>query len=131
MDYTKPRIDRDITRLVERLEAIEEQVGIRLEAISARLTIYDDYIVYVFGEVHPINGTTIKHPVGLFLSFYDTAGRVVDVHSSSAYFDPARFYGLDVFRLGGHCQRTAIMPANLARIRLIPKVMQLIPRNIR
>ena len=53
---------KDITHLIERLEAIEERVGVRLEAIFAYVYIeYDGLpVLTVNGEVQPREGATIK-----------------------------------------------------------------------
>ena len=60
---------KDITRLIERLEAFEERAGVRLEALSAFVYKYEDlqgeieFQVVLRGEIHARNGTQIPSDV--------------------------------------------------------------------
>ena len=65
-------IKGDVTHLIERLEAFEERVGVRLEALFAHIDEYGDLTVR--GEVHPREGATIKENIIVEMGAYDSLG---------------------------------------------------------
>lgn len=80
----------------ERLEAFEEQFGIRLEGLSiSRAAGYKDYCVYVNGDIFAANGITIDRDIHLVISYHDATDKVLvsEKHSIKAI----SFSGLDTF----------------------------------
>ena len=66
-------MDQDITHLVERLEVIEDKVGIRLEGIYAWISGPDsdgDYRLEVNGEAQSLVGTSVDEVVNLIAELY-------------------------------------------------------------
>jgi len=66
-------MDSDVTHLIERLEAFEERVDVRLEALFAHNSETSGYLT-VNGEVHPREGATIKQDIGVHVDAYDCFG---------------------------------------------------------
>ncbi len=85
---------KDVTHLVERLEAFEDRVGVSLEGLYAALdTEYGG--LEVNGELHLRNGTELNEDIQIVVTLYDAAGRVIDV--TDKYIDSDRFFGFEAF----------------------------------
>jgi hypothetical protein len=85
---------------IERLEAFEEQFGIRLEGLSVSLapigTKYSNAsYIDVNGDIFAINGTTIDQDIELVISCHDFADRVLV--SKKHPIKARSFLGLDTF----------------------------------
>ena len=91
--------EKDITHLIERLELFEERLGVRLEALSARIQLMDrsagSYYLNVYGELHPEHGTTLRENIDLVVSAYDPSGRVIGL--GHTYFVTGKFFGFEAF----------------------------------
>lgn len=106
----------EITELLERLEAFEDRIGVRLDALYAY---YEDHWdeqqgkieVHVLGEIHVCGGTQLEKSVDVDLAIYDAAGRLVATTGQS--IDEDTFFGFETFHLT--CD---VMKNQLARIRL-------------
>ncbi|MBU6401188.1 MAG: hypothetical protein KGS61_12795 [Verrucomicrobia bacterium] len=109
------RMDSDVTQLIERLEAFEERVGVRLEALYAHFD-SDGYLnLTVNGEVHPREGTTIKQDIVVHVGACDTSGRLVA--KSETWLMADEFFGFATFQVEEH------LPIHeLSKIRVCPKV---------
>lgn len=111
---------KDVTSLVQRLEAFEDRAKVRIEAVSAFLSDVDDdgeQSLHVRGEVHAVEGTSISNDISLELTVYDPEGRVVETSSDHIWSDS--FFAFHTFDL------SVYVTAGLAsRIRLIPKAEQ-------
>lgn len=110
----------DITNKVQRLEAFEERLGVRLEAISAFESVPDDdddeVDISIRGELHSTNGTNITDHIDLQASFYDAEGRVIE--TSSDFIQADSFFGFHTFDL------SCYLPAGAcAKVRLVPKII--------
>lgn len=107
---------KDVTQLVERLEAFEDRLGVQLESLSAQLDVINDESVYLWvrGELHPTSGTELGQSVELVVAAYDSASRVVG--TSTRYFDASSFFGFEIFEIV-----VQINVKNLTRIRIHPK----------
>lgn len=81
---------------IERLEAFEEQFGIRLEGLSVKLDLESGMPNYVVsGDVFAANGTTIDQNIELIISCHDAAGRVL-AHTKYE-IEATSFSGIDTF----------------------------------
>jgi hypothetical protein len=115
---------RDLTHLIERLEAFEDRAGVRLDALYAKLdgnTVWkidgkDEPGIRINGEIHPREGTSLKQSVTLFAEGYDGLGRLFCTKSSQPFL-PQTFFGYETFSLvvGG------IPAKDVVKIRLYPK----------
>lgn len=107
---------QDVTRLVERLEAFEDRLGVRLEALSAAMWEDDDGVrLRVRGELHLKSGTGLQQNVELVAAVYDSPTRIVG--TDHRYFYTAKFFGFEVFEM-----RVELDPVlKLTRIRVYPK----------
>lgn len=110
---------RDITNMLERLEAFEDRVGVTLEALFATMSERDEYDntyeIRVKGELHPQEGTELARDVDVVVATYDTTGRVID--SSEAWFDADSFFGFEIFS-----ERLTIDEGiPVAKVRIYPK----------
>jgi hypothetical protein len=108
---------RDITHLVERLEAFEERVGIELGAIYATVAGPDDddeYYVEVNGEIQESGRGSLQDSLTIVMAVYDSEGRVI---KTGAYFVSAdSFLGFDTFGISVYA------PLVPGRIRLYPQL---------
>jgi hypothetical protein len=108
-------VEGDVTHLIERLEAFEERVGVRLEALFAHFEVISGYLT-VNGEVHPREGTIIKQNITVHVDAYDSSGRLVAKSHTSLLADD--FFGFAAF------QELVKLPIyELSKIRVYPKVM--------
>ena len=108
-------VTQDVSALLERLEAFEDRLSLRLESLSAYLDIYDDWSnLWVRGELHPKSGVHLVQPVELVVAAYDSASRVVG--TTTRHFDTGSFFGFEVFEV------LVIIPVTkLSRIRVYPE----------
>jgi hypothetical protein len=102
---------KDITHLLERLEAFEDRFDLRLNAMSAFMDEFNEVVVY--GELHPREGMQLKQPVALSVDGYDAAGRIVG--GTCSHFKPDQVYGYFSF------EAKFVTPVvELAKIRIFP-----------
>ena len=108
---------KDVTDLLERLEAFEDRLGVRLEAMSAQLDVVDDdevaYVV-IQGELHPKSGTELEQSIELIVAVYDSASRVVA--TGTKHFYSSDFFGFEIFKIS-----VEIYATKLTRIIVQPK----------
>ncbi len=108
----KEVIEGDATHLIERLEAFEERVGVRLEALFAYIE--NDYLT-VNGEMHPREGSTIEQDIVVHVDAYDSLGRLVakteTTLSADGFFGFEAFHTLEQLPIRG-----------LSKIRVYPKL---------
>jgi hypothetical protein len=122
------RSGSDLTHLIERLEAFEEQAGVTLDALFARianpcggcfLNGQGQLLpgVEVNGELHPREGLSLNQKMKVFADTYDSSGHLT--FSRAVHFFPDVFYGYETFTIltGG-----GAAPAQIAKIRVYPKL---------
>ena len=106
--------NRDVSHLIERLEAFEDRLGVSLEGLyAAQDTEYGQ--LEVNGELHPREGTEIDQDLEVVATLYDSAGRVIGVTSERIYSD--RFFGFEAF--SAYFGEVSDPP--VAKIRIYPK----------
>lgn len=108
---------KDITDLVQRLDAFEERLGVRIEALSAFVDTEEyegEVCVDVRGELHAISGTTLQDDLELAVSVYDAGGRVVQ--TSTDYVEQDSFFGFHTFDMSCYVKTGLVH-----KIRIVPK----------
>lgn len=108
---------KDITSLFQWLDAFEERVGVRIEAVSAFESIDEDGYdvdIKVFGELHSTSGTKLDQDISLELAVYDAEGRVIQ--TKSEWVDAESFFGFHTFQI-----RCFVEPGVAKKLRLVPK----------
>ena len=113
---------QNVTNLIERLEVFEEKAGVRLEALGAHITYYptdDNCNLYVQGELHPRDGTTLEHDVRVSITVYGLDGTILSTESTR--FAAATFFGFETFS-GGPSGLPS--PKTWSKIRVIPRPIQ-------
>ncbi len=108
---------KDITDLVQRLDAFEERLGVRIVALSAfevKDEYSDDADITVRGELHAVSGTNLANDLQLQISVYDAAGRVIQTDID--YIDSDSFFGFHTFEI-----KCSVAPGLAKKIRLVPK----------
>lgn len=109
--------ERDVTDLIERLEAFEDRLGVSLEGLFAKMSDrYDMTRIHVNGELHLREGTELKQLLEVVATVYDSSGRVLDVNE--AILHPNSFYGFEAFSLSIY-----VGDNQPAKIRVYPKVL--------
>lgn len=107
-------VEGDATHLIERLEAFEERVGVRLEALFAHIDEHN--FLRVNGELHPREGATIKQDVVVHVDAYDSSGRLV-ANGHGFIPDSDKFFGFAAF------SALVNLPIRgLSKIRVYPKM---------
>lgn len=101
----------DVTKIIDRLEAFEERVGVRLESLFGYVT--DGYLT-VNGVVYPRQGQVIEQDTEVHLDAYDSAGRLVADDEADLWKNG--FFGFETFQLG-----VPLPAGDLASIRVYPK----------
>lgn len=106
----------DVTRMIERLEALEDRVGVRLDSLSAFFEPRPTGSSYItlHGEIHAADGTELRTDVTLLAAAYDDQDRVVG--TSDRWYQKDDFYGLDIFDI-----TISVEAKSLKRIRVFPK----------
>lgn len=109
--------ERDITDLIERLEAFEDRLGVSLEGLFAKTSDrgYDRTHIHVNGELHLREGAELKENLEVVAIAYDSSGRVLDVEDIGFWADS--FFGFEAFSLFMDVDDT-----QLTKIRVYPKV---------
>lgn len=104
---------KDVSHLVERLEAFEDRLGISLEGLYAAQDTEYGYL-NVNGELHPREGTEIHGDLDIVVTLYDASGRVIGV--ATEWIDSENFFGFEAFSV--RFRDIATAPA---KVRIYPK----------
>jgi hypothetical protein len=97
---------------VERLEAFEERLGVRLESLFAIRT--SENYVSINGELHTTEGLKIAQDIELVFSVYNASGSVVSVEKKNV--SSKSFLCFETFScLVRKC------PEDMSKIRIYPK----------
>lgn len=109
-----PRSTKDVSHLIERLEAFEDRLGVSLEGLYASQNTRIGSVA-VNGELHPLEGTELSEDVDIVVTLYDVAGRVIGTTSESVR--SKNFFGFEAF------SKTFYEPGGppVAKIRIYPK----------
>jgi len=91
---------KDISHLIERIEAAEDRLKIRLDALFVSLYEPNYYntdkpIVNVKGEIHAIENSCLDESLQVVAAVYDSNRRLIG--SDVAYFICDKFFGIDIF----------------------------------
>ncbi len=107
--------NKDVTHLIERLEAFEDRLGVRLESIHSDLNVHDDSAwLRVRGELHPKSGTKLQEDLELVVAAYDSSSQVVG--TTTSIFEASEFFGFEIFNI-----LVEIHVDKLTRVRVYPK----------
>ena len=116
LDKLIMRCAGDFTRLIERLEAFEDRLKVRLEALKVDIgkstTGYDG--VWVSGELHPYDGVEIDDDIELIVDVLDDKGRVAN--KNSYVFLRENFFGFESFMI-----MIAVSTDDVSKLRIYPK----------
>lgn len=100
----------DISQNIERLEAVEDKLGISLNALSAFLI--DSNYLRCCGEVHLSGGkTTLASNIAIIAAAYDKQGRVVE--NQKRTINSEEFYAFQTFEMELNVEN-----AQVAKIRI-------------
>jgi tetratricopeptide (TPR) repeat protein len=111
--------DCDVTHLIERLEAFEDHLKAKLEALNAQYFLgSSDNVPWlrVCGELHTTDGMTLKHQVKVVVDAYDSSGKLLNT-GWQCLSDPEKFYGFETFTI----QINVI--GQVGKVRVYPKRM--------
>ena len=108
---------RDFTSSIERLELMEERLGVQLDALSAFID--EDGDIEIFGEIRSAESSELEDNLAVVAAAYDMNGRVVG--SDTYWIRADNFVGLEVFSIVVH---TRLPPSvKLRSVRVYPKKM--------
>ena len=83
---------KDLTKIVERLEALEERLGVSIEAVYAVYTENGSLIVNY--DLHSRDGGQLSTNISIKLAVYDGAGRLI--HEEGRWHGEEEFRGTPV-----------------------------------
>jgi hypothetical protein len=86
-------VSGDVSYLLERVEAFEDRLDVRLEGLFVKMD--GDGDIRVYGELHSRNGAALDQDVEVVVTVYDSSGRVVEVDET--LFDSDSFFGFEAF----------------------------------
>lgn len=110
----KELLEKSLLQKIERLEAFEDRMKIRLENISVRVNEHN--WLKLFCEAHPINGTTINEDITLECVIYDLEGAILVVNTNYMYAD--EFFGFEVLEFSFSDSE---LVDKIGKIRVYPK----------
>ena len=105
--------NKDVSHLLERLEAFEDRLDVSLEGLYAAQNPKSGYLI-VNGELHLREGTKLADDLQIIVTSYDSAGRVLGV--SDKYISSERFFGFEPFSI-----LISATDPPVAKIRIYPK----------
>lgn len=106
---------KDVTEQLQRLEAFEERMGVRLEALYADFhENQNGFHLTVNGELHPREGTQLSQNMRVVVDAYDSSGRLIC--KSDDIFWCEKFFGFQSFSIILN-PRTSDLP----KVRVYPK----------
>jgi len=106
---------RDISDVIERIDAFETRNGVRMEGLYAKLTeVRSELFVTVIGELHALAGRGLSSDLEIVISVHDDKGRVVA--TDVTYISEDTFFGFEVFS-----ERIEVPRVDIAKIRVYPK----------
>jgi hypothetical protein len=108
--------ERDVSSLIENLEAFEDRLGVRFNALSAWCeSHHDQYELFVGGEIHAQDGIFIKDSIQIVADAYNSSGQLLKTDSHQV--DSLAFFGFETFMIWIQC----LPSEKLGRIRVYPK----------
>jgi hypothetical protein len=102
---------KDVTKTLERLEAFEDRLEVRLESLSALI---EHGYLHVRGELHLKSGMQLQRNIRLDVAVYDSLSRVVA--TGQVVYLAENFFGFEVFEIP-----VAVDELSFARICIYPK----------
>lgn len=95
---TPEQLASSILKKIERMEILEENLGITFENISVVCKINDDLDdIKIFLEVHPITGTTVKDSFYIKCVNYGYDGSIIAEQGN--YVNHREFFGFELFEM--------------------------------
>ena len=85
---------KDISTLIERLEAFEDRLGVRLEGLFAQVQIPPGSLI-VNGELHLQESAELDEDIEVVVTIYDSSGRVIAVRNHRIRSES--FFGFEAF----------------------------------
>ncbi|MDY9924897.1 hypothetical protein [Methanosarcina sp.] len=110
---TPKMLSKKLKKSVERIEAFEEKLGIKIENVTIVVSDSFDYIS-VFCDIYALNGNNLNSSITLATTFYDEENNILG--TPETYIDNDDFMGFE------SCEISSIIDANeVKKIRLYPK----------
>ena len=91
----KEILEKSLLQKIERLEAFEERMMIRLDNFSIKIKEYSqNKAIHLYFEIHPINGLKLTEDMVLVCAIYDKEGAILTVETIP--LDKDDFFGFDI-----------------------------------
>lgn len=108
--------ERDVSGLIETLEAFEVRMGVRFEGLSAWCGSHDGkYELNVGGELHLNDGSLLDHTIEIVADAYNESGQLIG--TEFYYVEPVSFFGYEAFMI---CI-DKLPSGKLGKVRVYPK----------
>lgn len=112
---TPKELSRMLTKRIERLEVIEERLGVLLDKLFVKVS--EDYSdITITGEIHTRGGTTLNNDIEIAAIAYDHEGLVIETSAETFYSED--FYAFDVISIRLWSSEIGL---ETKRIRIFPK----------
>lgn len=90
-----PKLESKLKNSVERLELLEEKLGIRIDNISVKTS--ESFEIAVLGEIFSLSGDSLKHNININANLYNSDGDLIDTAYTYIYSED--FMGYDTFKI--------------------------------
>ena len=97
---------------IERLEAFEERLGVRIEGLFASIS--EGHWIRVAGELHSIDGTKLERDIKLMMSAHDSSGRIVG--TDETLISAEIFFGFEIFS-----GLFSVQSESVSKVRIYPR----------
>lgn len=115
MKPTAVELSETLTRGIERLDVLEERLGVSIENLYVKIPPDYSYL-RIMGELHSATGTTLSEWTKVVAVVYDSEGRVIATNEN--FFFEDKFFGFDVIDIGMRGDDIAL---RAHKIRVFPK----------
>ena len=94
---SKKELEKILLSKIERLEAFEERMKVRLDNLTIKINDIDEGNLTLFGELHPRDGgTELKEKINLMCVIYNAKGEIIKKDQYNTLY-PEDFFGFEVF----------------------------------
>lgn len=107
-------IKKALLQKVERLEAFEERLNVRLENIS--IVVNNQSYFDIFCEIHPISGTAVNGTIFIYCVIYDKEGSILE--NTYLTINEESFFGFEVLHF---IIFDNVVIEDIGKIRIYPK----------
>lgn len=93
--FTPKQLEKILLKKIERLDAFEERLNVRIEKLSIKVDNDDSAWFSLFGELHSTTSIELEETIKVVCVIYDKQGSIIE--QNDKYFIKDSFFGFEVF----------------------------------